>query len=83
MVFATGYPSTLFIVFSLHSRGHYRYGDHRDVMRDICGAEIASKVGEIWGVDKDGQLMGAWRDSGHEGLWFGIGECRSHRVLIC
>ncbi|KAF8558001.1 FAD/NAD(P)-binding domain-containing protein [Imleria badia] len=47
-------------------------GDHRDVMRDICGPEVASKVGEIWGMDEDGQLMGAWRDSGHEGLWFGI-----------
>ncbi|KIJ18956.1 hypothetical protein PAXINDRAFT_166873 [Paxillus involutus ATCC 200175] len=50
------------------------YGDHRDVMRDICGPEVASKVGPIWGFDEDGQLMGAWRDCGHEGLWFGIGS---------
>ncbi|KIJ67523.1 hypothetical protein HYDPIDRAFT_173996 [Hydnomerulius pinastri MD-312] len=50
------------------------YGDHRDVMTDICGPEVASKVGEIWGVDEDGQVMGAWRDCGHEGLWFGIGN---------
>ncbi|KAF9222598.1 FAD/NAD(P)-binding domain-containing protein [Gyrodon lividus] len=50
------------------------YGDHRDVMRDICEPQVASKVGDIWGVDEDGQLMGAWRDCGHEGLWFGIGS---------
>ena len=36
-------------------------------MRDICGPEVAPKVDETWGVDEDGQLMGAWRDSGQKG----------------
>jgi hypothetical protein len=51
-------------------------------MRDICGPEVASKVGPIWGFDEDGQLMGAWRDCGHEGLWFGIGKLRALRDKI-
>lgn len=78
VVFATGYVYES--GFSFIPQWFRRYGDHRDVMRDICGPEVASKVGEIWGVDEDGQLMGAWRDSGHEGLWFGIGKHSSREV---
>ena len=39
---------------------HSRYGDHRDVMRDICGPEVASSVGETWRVGEGGQLKRAW-----------------------
>lgn len=49
-------------------------------MKDICGPGVASKVGKIWGMDDDGQMRGAWRDCGHEGLWFGIGKYCSHAV---
>jgi hypothetical protein len=44
-------------------------------MRGICGDEVASKVGPVWGTDKEGQLQGVWRHSGHDGLWFAMGMC--------
>ncbi|KAG6382176.1 hypothetical protein JVT61DRAFT_826 [Boletus reticuloceps] len=50
------------------------YGDPRDSMRDVCGPQIADKVKKVWGLTKEGEVSGIWRDSGHEGLWFGIGN---------
>ncbi|EIW83441.1 FAD/NAD(P)-binding domain-containing protein [Coniophora puteana RWD-64-598 SS2] len=50
------------------------YGDPRDAMYDICPPEAAKKVGPVWGFDKEGQVSGIWRPSGHEGIWFGIGN---------
>ncbi|KAF8131847.1 hypothetical protein EV363DRAFT_1449544 [Boletus edulis] len=50
------------------------YGDPRDSMRDVCGPQIADKVKKMWGLTKEGEVSGIWRDSGHEGLWFGIGN---------
>ncbi|KAH7889081.1 hypothetical protein F5I97DRAFT_2006620 [Phlebopus sp. FC_14] len=50
------------------------YEDPRDSMREICGREVADKVPPVWGMDEEGQITGVWRYSGHEGLWFGIGN---------
>ncbi|KAH7907304.1 hypothetical protein BJ138DRAFT_1214828 [Hygrophoropsis aurantiaca] len=50
------------------------YGDPRDSMREVCSPEVAAKVGQVWGVDDEGQVPGVWRNCGHEGLWFGIGN---------
>jgi len=58
-------------------------------MHEICGDEVASKVGEIWGLDKEGQLQRVWRPSGHDGLWFAMGMCEffvwahSFTVVLC
>jgi hypothetical protein len=52
-------------------------GGHLDSMREICGDEVASKVGPVWGMDEEGQLQGVFRHSGHDGLWFGMGMCVS------
>ncbi|KAF9244985.1 FAD/NAD(P)-binding domain-containing protein [Melanogaster broomeanus] len=53
-----------------------KFADGTELEADLRGFRygVASKVGEIWGVDEDGQLMGAWKNCGHEGLWFGIGS---------
>jgi len=56
------------IIFATGSRGHL------DAMREICGDEVASKVGPVWGTDEEGQLRGVFRHSGHDGLWFGMGN---------
>ncbi|KAH7889061.1 hypothetical protein F5I97DRAFT_784725 [Phlebopus sp. FC_14] len=50
------------------------FGDPRDSMREICGPEVADKIPRVWGLDEEGQLHGVWRYSGHDGLWFGIGN---------
>jgi hypothetical protein len=42
-------------------------------VRLVCGEEVAQMVGPIWGMDDEGELRGAWKDSGHEGLWIAAG----------
>ena len=56
-------------------------GDSRDGFRKIIGEELCSKVKQIWGLDGDGELNGAWRDIGVENLWCMTGNlamCRYH-----
>ncbi|KAF8838512.1 FAD/NAD(P)-binding domain-containing protein [Paxillus ammoniavirescens] len=55
------------------------YGDPRDSMRAICGPEVADKVVPLWRLDEEGQSSGVWRYSGHDGLWFGVGDLASSR----
>ncbi|KIJ06743.1 hypothetical protein PAXINDRAFT_91548, partial [Paxillus involutus ATCC 200175] len=50
------------------------YGDPRDSMRAICGPEVADKVLPIWCLDGEGESSGVWRNCGHDGLWFGVGN---------
>ncbi|EGO01158.1 hypothetical protein SERLA73DRAFT_87605 [Serpula lacrymans var. lacrymans S7.3] len=50
------------------------FGDPRDVVRDICGSEVASQITQVWGFDEEGQVPGVWRQCGHDGIWFGIGN---------
>ncbi|OJA09277.1 hypothetical protein AZE42_01998 [Rhizopogon vesiculosus] len=49
-------------------------------MRQVCGDEVASKVGAVWGLDEEGQIEGVWRHCGHDGLWFGIGNLLQSRI---
>ncbi|KAI9571544.1 hypothetical protein HD554DRAFT_2016499, partial [Boletus coccyginus] len=50
------------------------YGDPRDSMRDVCDLQVADKVNQVWGWTDEGEVNGIWRNCGHEGLWFGIGN---------
>jgi len=50
------------------------YGDPRDSMRDVCGPRVADKVKQVWGFTEEGEVNRVWRDCGHDGLWFGIGN---------
>ncbi|KAF8134306.1 hypothetical protein EV363DRAFT_1257346 [Boletus edulis] len=50
------------------------YGDPRDSMRDVCGPQIADKVNKVWGFTEEGEVNSVWRDCGHEGMWFGVGN---------
>jgi hypothetical protein len=42
----------------------------RSVTRKIFGDEVADKVGDVWGLDEEGELRVIWRPSGHPGFWF-------------
>ena len=56
-------------------------GDFRDGFREILGEELCGKVKQIWGLDGDGELKGAWRDIGVDNLWCMTGNlamCRYH-----
>ncbi|KII91612.1 hypothetical protein PLICRDRAFT_38413 [Plicaturopsis crispa FD-325 SS-3] len=61
------------------------YGEARDPMRRICGDEVADQCKRIWGLDKEGELNGCWRDVGIPNMWFMMGNlalCRFHSKHI-
>ncbi|KAF9224891.1 FAD/NAD(P)-binding domain-containing protein [Gyrodon lividus] len=50
------------------------FGDMRDSIREVCGPDVATKVGNVWGLDAEGELQGVWRRTGHSGLWIAMGN---------
>ncbi|KAJ6566754.1 hypothetical protein B0H19DRAFT_1138526 [Mycena capillaripes] len=56
-------------------------GNARDGVRKLCGDAVGDKCKPIWGLNKEGEINGAWRDLGVPGLWYMIGNlalCRFH-----
>ncbi|KAI0770913.1 FAD/NAD-P-binding domain-containing protein [Trametes elegans] len=50
-------------------------------IKQICGEELGSRVKPIWGLDKEGELRTAWRDTGVPNFWYMMGNlawCRFH-----
>jgi len=45
------------------------------------GAEIAGKVGPVWGLDDEGELRNMWRPTPQPGLWFHAGSLYQCRVF--
>lgn len=44
-----------------------------DSVRATLGEKIASQCGPIWGVDEEGELRSAYKESGVPGLWMMVG----------
>jgi len=56
-------------------------GDAREHIRRLCGAEMYNQCKPIWGLNKEGEINGVWRDIGVPGLWYVMGNlalCRFH-----
>ncbi|KAF9448561.1 FAD/NAD(P)-binding domain-containing protein [Macrolepiota fuliginosa MF-IS2] len=49
-------------------------GQARDVVGQILDPETFQKVGEIWGIDDEGEFNGIWGDLGAPNLWFMMGN---------
>jgi cation diffusion facilitator CzcD-associated flavoprotein CzcO len=61
------------------------YQNMRSEARSIFGDELADRVGDIWGFDKEGEFRTIWRDSGHPGFWFMGGNlalCRYYSNVL-
>ncbi|KAJ5130263.1 uncharacterized protein N7515_006302 [Penicillium bovifimosum] len=46
------------------------YQNMRTETRVIFGDEVADRVGDVWGLDNEGEMRTIWRRSGHPGFWF-------------
>jgi hypothetical protein len=44
-----------------------------EVVKSICGPEVSSKLGPIWGLDEEGEVRNVWKKCGIQGLWIGMG----------
>ncbi|KAL2757249.1 hypothetical protein ACRALDRAFT_1054600 [Sodiomyces alcalophilus JCM 7366] len=61
------------------------YDNMRTQTRDIFGDEVADRVGDVWGVNGEGEMRGIWQRSGHPGFWFHGGNlplCRYYSRLL-
>jgi cation diffusion facilitator CzcD-associated flavoprotein CzcO len=63
--------------------GDHRLGDCRAHIQRVCGATLVEKCKPIWGLDKEGEINGAWRDMGVRGLWYMMGMAESFFAKSC
>ncbi|KAI3320131.1 hypothetical protein HD806DRAFT_525075 [Xylariaceae sp. AK1471] len=61
------------------------YQNMRTATEMIFGEDVASKVGNVWGFDEEGETRIMWRRSGHPGLWLHGGNlamCRYFSKIV-
>jgi hypothetical protein len=61
------------------------YLNMRTQCRKIFGDDIADRVKDVWGFDKEGEIRTMWRKSGHPGFWFMGGNlalCRWYSLQL-
>jgi cation diffusion facilitator CzcD-associated flavoprotein CzcO len=46
------------------------YQNMRSQARLIFGDEVADRVGDIWGLNDEGEFRSIWQRTGHPGFWF-------------
>jgi len=57
------------------------YGDAKDLVTELAGTEVSSRIKTVWGLNAEGELNSCWRFSGVEGLYHMMGNlalCRFH-----
>ncbi|THH07598.1 hypothetical protein EW145_g3271 [Phellinidium pouzarii] len=57
------------------------YENIRPSMKRIFGAEVIDQTQPVWGLDKEGELRGCYRPSGHPGLWYAAGDFYHSRYM--
>ncbi|KAJ7020525.1 FAD/NAD-P-binding domain-containing protein [Mycena alexandri] len=50
------------------------YESIRETMRGLFGDAVIDQTTLVWGTDEEGELNGAYRPSGHPGLWYAAGD---------
>ncbi|KAL5331434.1 hypothetical protein ACEPPN_000964 [Leptodophora sp. 'Broadleaf-Isolate-01'] len=53
------------IVFATGFDGNMRY-----IVQEIFGDEVATSMGDYWGLDREGELNGAFKPGGHPAMWY-------------
>lgn len=46
------------------------YQNMRSQARIIFGDEVADRLGDVWGLNEEGEFRTMWQKSGHPGFWF-------------
>ncbi|KAJ2974456.1 hypothetical protein NUW58_g8652 [Xylaria curta] len=61
------------------------YQNMKTVTESVFGIDVASRVGDVWGFDEEGEPRVMWRQSGHPGLWLHGGNlamCRYFSRIV-
>ncbi|KAG0645380.1 Flavin-containing monooxygenase YUCCA3 [Hyphodiscus hymeniophilus] len=48
-------------------------GNMRESATEIFGSEVANGLEDFFGVDAEGEILGAWRRQGYPGIWYNGG----------
>jgi putative flavoprotein involved in K+ transport len=59
------------------------YHNPNEVVRRALGDVVADRIGEVWGVDHDGEVRNMWRPTAQPGLWFTAGSLAQCRIYSC
>ncbi|KIX99768.1 uncharacterized protein Z520_04404 [Fonsecaea multimorphosa CBS 102226] len=57
------------------------HGNMRQFVADLLGNDIASGIEDYWGLNAEGELEGAFKPTGHPGLWYMGGGCGHARYF--
>ncbi|OCT44725.1 Flavin-binding monooxygenase-like family protein [Cladophialophora carrionii] len=57
------------------------HGNMRQFVADLLGDDIASGIEDYWGLNAEGELEGAFKPTGHAGLWYMGGGCGHARYF--
>ncbi|KAJ3746740.1 hypothetical protein DFH05DRAFT_1534500 [Lentinula detonsa] len=55
------------------------FGDARNLIRKICGDDVANKCSPVWGLNEEGEILGSWKYMGVPGLWYAMGNLAMDR----
>ncbi|KAA8648920.1 hypothetical protein EYZ11_006301 [Aspergillus tanneri] len=61
------------------------YQNMRTQARIIFGDSVADRLGDVWGLNQEGEFRSIWQHSGHPGFWFVGGNlalCRYYSRLL-
>ena len=61
------------------------YVSQKVLVGKLFGEVVAERVGEIWGIDPDGEMNNMWKRTAQEGLWFvgsGFAQCRQFSRFV-
>ncbi|KAI0677128.1 FAD/NAD-P-binding domain-containing protein [Trametes maxima] len=50
------------------------YINIREADRELLGDDVVSRIGDVYGLDDEGELKGSYRPSGHPGVWYATGD---------
>jgi putative flavoprotein involved in K+ transport len=56
------------------------YHTQQEMVRRLLGDETADRVGQVWGIDAEGEMANMWKRTPHEGLWFMGGGLTQSRI---
>jgi hypothetical protein len=56
------------------------YHTQQEMVRRLLGSEIADRVGQVWGIDDQGEMANMWKRTPQPGLWFMGGGLTQSRI---
>jgi putative flavoprotein involved in K+ transport len=56
------------------------YHTQLELVRRVVGAEVARRIGPVWGWGEDGEMSNMWKRTSQNGLWFIAGSLAQCRI---